>query len=76
MKVCAKIKDRPLSWETIKRPRRNSPPGGASKLIERAVLTQASPHDSQAMDEQVAPDGEVVLADSAYCGAHLEHFSI
>ena len=44
----------------------------ASKLIESAVVTPASVHDSQAMDELVVPGDEVVFADSAYGGAPLE----
>ena len=44
----------------------------ASKLIERAVVTAASAHDSQTIDERVAPGDEVVFADSAYGGAPLE----
>ena len=43
----------------------------ASKLIESAAVTAASVHDSQAMDELVAPGDEVVFADSAYAGAPL-----
>lgn len=44
----------------------------ASKLIESAVVTPASVHDSQAMDGLVVPGDEVVFADSAYGGAPLE----
>ena len=43
----------------------------ASQLIERAVVTPAATHDSQAMDQLVAEGDEVVFADSAYAGAPL-----
>ena len=43
----------------------------ASKLIECAVVTPASTHDSQALDQLVAAGDEVVFADSAYAGAAL-----
>lgn len=40
----------------------------ASKLIESAVITPASTHDSQALGALVKKGDEVVFADSAYAG--------
>ena len=43
----------------------------ASKLIESAIVTPASVHDSQALNELICANDEVVYADSAYAGAPL-----
>lgn len=40
----------------------------ASKLIESAVVTPASTHDSQALEKLVEKGDEAVFADSAYAG--------
>lgn len=42
------------------------------KLILKAIVTAASVHDSQALDELIEPGDRVVYADSAYCGAPIE----
>ena len=41
------------------------------KLILKAVITPASEHDSQAMDELIEEGDRVVYADSAYSGAPI-----
>lgn len=41
----------------------------ATKLIETAVVTSASVHDSQVVERLIQPGDEVVFADSAYAGA-------
>jgi IS5 family transposase len=43
----------------------------ASKLIEKAVVTAASVHDSRALEALVEAGDEAVFADSAYAGAEL-----
>ena len=40
-----------------------------TKLIETAVVTTASVHDSQVVEQLIQPGDEVVFADSAYAGA-------
>jgi transposase, IS5 family len=42
------------------------------KLILKAVITPASVHDSQALDEHIEEGDRVVYADSAYSGAPIE----
>ena len=42
------------------------------KLILKAVVTPASVHDSQALDELIEEGDRVVYADSAYTGAPIE----
>lgn len=42
------------------------------KLILKAVITPASVHDSQALDELIDEGDRVVYADSAYSGAPIE----
>lgn len=41
------------------------------KIILQAVVTDASVHDSQALEELIAPGDRVVYADSAYSGAPI-----
>lgn len=42
------------------------------KLILKAVITPASVHDSQALEELIEEGDQVVFADSAYSGAPIE----
>ncbi|MES2709814.1 MAG: transposase, partial [Verrucomicrobiota bacterium] len=42
------------------------------KLIIKAVITAASVHDSQALEELIEPGDRVVYADSAYSGAPIQ----
>jgi IS5 family transposase len=43
----------------------------ATKLIESAVVTVASVHDSQVIEQLVQPGDGVVYGDSAYCGQRI-----
>jgi len=42
------------------------------KLILKAVITPASVHDNQALEERIEEGDRVVYADSAYSGAPIE----